>query len=615
MKKKYFLRLAFLLSIFILFHQQLSVKAEELENKTVIANPGDTSTELQVLLDYNKNGKYNLTVEIPEGSYDLNKELRIYSNTTIKADVKAQLLKKHQKGPILSNDLSKDEGGYTTSENITINGGIWDSAPIMKNKGTESFRFIHATNVTVKNATVCNVPENSHLITFAGVKNGRVDNCILYGYNGTAGKEAIQIDIVHDNVIVPSNQSSLIKYDDLACNGITINNCEIYDYPRAIGSHTSVKGVFHKNITITNNNLHDIREAAIKAYNYVNLEVSNNTIDKAACGVLVYTHIGNEKNHYLAPLATTKREALPKDYNIVIKDNTITNMKDVISSSGSVSYGEAIRTMGCATRPLTGVTIENNTITGTERYGIFQITTPYGKVINNNISNTSNSGIFLISNSSYSEIRGNILTKSGDNLYPDAGGIGLSAATDAIVTDNTITNAKKNGIYLMDESTTCTISNNTITTVGNNAIALYEDSNEATITDNIIKDYKLRGISTDGIDSALISLNEIYGTADKSKDGIFITGLKDSKNSFRITNNYIKTTSRYGIYISTAPNSYVSANTIINIGQNAIYLGKGSDGSRIYDNYIETAKTAGSQNKSIETSNSKKVLMYGNDVN
>ena len=82
-----------------------TVSAMAETDKVVTATPGDTSKELQALLDYNKNGDYNLTIKIPAGNYDLTSELRIYSNTTIIADPQAYLIKKHTKGAMIANDM------------------------------------------------------------------------------------------------------------------------------------------------------------------------------------------------------------------------------------------------------------------------------------------------------------------------------------------------------------------------------------------------------------------------------------------------------------------------------------------------------------------------------
>lgn len=586
MKRKYLIVTLVIGIFFLLTYQNLAANAENLIYKEVTAAPGDTSTELQNLLDFNKHGKYNLTVIIPSGEYLLNKEMRIYSNTTIQADKNAKFLKNHQRGAMLANDLTNDKGGYNTAKNITIMGGIWDSSRVAAlDKGTESLRFIHTTDVTIKNLTVSNVPNGSHMITFAGVANGTIENCTLYGYGGTMLKEAIQLDIVHDNIVVPSMQEDHLTYDDLACSNILITGCNIYDYSRAIGSHTSVKGVYHKNITIHNNKLHDLQDTAIKAYNYINLKVSNNTIYNAAMGILVYTYIGNEKGHYLEALGTTKQVPLPANYNIIIKNNTIYDIVKSQSTS-TATWGDAIHTIGNSSRPLSGVTIYNNTIRDIGRYGIFLEGTTGSTISRNKVTNTTNSGIYAISGSHYAKINDNILQKTG-LLSQNAGGIGLNASKGASILNNSIAYPGKNGIFLYSKSNQSKISNNTITYPGENAIALYSQSNDAEVTSNIIKYYGINGIFTYGIKSANISGNKIYGkNTGNSKDGIHISGDNSKSTKFTVNKNYIKTSRRNAIYVDLAPKAAISNNTIINSIKTAIFLGKGSTNSKLTSNKI-----------------------------
>lgn len=612
MRNRIFKLTIMLLLVFIAINFQLPVNAETLNDKSVYAIPGSTSTQLQELLDYNRHGGYDLIVYIPAGNYILNKELRIYSNTTIIADKEAKLMKNHQKGAMIANDLSNDKGGYNTSKNITIDGGVWDSSKIAsKGKGTESLRFIHATNITVKNAVICNVPENSHLITFAGIRNGTVDNCTLYGYKGSKYKEAIQLDIVHDNVVVPSMQSDLLEYDDLACDGITIKNSEIYNYPRGIGSHTSIRGVFHKNIKITGNNLHDITEAAIKAYNYVNLEISNNKISDAGIGVLAYTFLTNQAQHYLPALKTTKKEPRPVTYNIVIKNNQFYQIKQIDSKDSPV-WGDAIRTVGIKSRPLTGVTITNNTINQTERYGMFLQGSPGCKVSYNTIQSTANSGIYIIGQSNYAEVCKNTLTRTG-SYKSEAGGIGLSASQDVVIKENSITSPGKSGIFLYSDSKSGTITGNTIQSPGENAIALYDNSDEALITHNTINAYRKRGIFIYNTSSAIITYNTVTGASElNSEDAIHINGEIGSINNFDLRDNNIQTANRYGIYVSNAPNSYIGSNDITDTIKQAIFLDIGSNGTKIYYNTITNSGLIEDSKMGIAVSGSKKVLLYGN---
>ena len=73
--------------------------------------------------------------------------------------------------------------------------------------------------MTVKNAVLCNVPEGSHLMVFAGTTDALVEKCEFYGYGkgrgGKLPKEAIQLDIAHDVGTTPTLQEVL--WDELPC--------------------------------------------------------------------------------------------------------------------------------------------------------------------------------------------------------------------------------------------------------------------------------------------------------------------------------------------------------------------------------------------------------------
>lgn len=589
MKKRYY-ALLLLLGILCLVMNNKTTNADELIYKEVTASQGDTSTELQALLDTNKNGNYNLKVIVPAGEYILNKEIRMFSNTTLQADQNAKFIKNHQRGPMISNDLIGDQGGYNTTKNITIIGGIWDSSRVATlNKGTESLRFIHATGVTIEQATITNVPNGSHMITFAGVKNGTIKNCTLYGYGGTMLKEAIQLDIVHDNIVVPSMQETYLTYDDLPCNNILITGCNIYDYSRAIGSHTSVEGVFHQNITIENNTLHDLLDTAIKAYNYKNLKVSNNTIYNVSMGILVYTYINNEEIHYLKPLTTTTKEPLPTNYNIFITGNTLYDINES-KTQNTASKGDAIRTIGSTQRPLSGVTISDNIIKNTKRYGIFLEGTSSSTIANNSITSTLDTGIYAISGSHNAKIMKNTLVKNG-SFSKNTGGIAVNASKKATIQSNSITSSGKNGISLYSKSNEAVISNNTITSPGENGIATYTQSNTSKINSNTIKNYRLNGIFLYGSKSATITSNKVYGkTTGNGKNGIHISGDKSKSCKFVVASNYIKTSLRHGIYVEFAPNTSIYKNTIINATKTPIFLDKTSTKSKLTSNKITTTK-------------------------
>jgi parallel beta-helix repeat protein len=362
-----------------------------------------------------------------------------------------------------------------------------------------------------------------------------VENCILYGYEGSKPKEAIQLDIVHNDDLVPSMQVVKIKYDDLACDGIIIRNNEIYNYPRAIGSHTSVKGVFHKNITITQNYLHDLEEAAIKAYNYINLVISNNTIENSAIGVLAYTTLDNETGHYLDALPGTQPESLPTDYKINITENTIKNIHQYKTGS-SLLWGDGIRIIGSKDRILPGISISKNKISDTKRSGIYVSYAPKGYIGSNTITGTSWHALYVdqceASKVYYNKI--NTAGKAGSTY----GGIGISSSGNSVIYKNTVKAAAKNGIFLYNSSTGCTIKANSINAAADNAIAVNLSSNNAKIISNKItgntkSSLNNRGIFVYGANYASITLNTISSC--RAKQEINTNNSKGSK----ISNNKI----------------------------------------------------------------------------
>lgn len=612
----------------------LDAKAETAKSVTVEA--GATAREIQEALDENANGDYELTVNIPTGTYNLDRTLYVYANTTIKADSEAILIKQSGYGAMVEAKIINDKGGYNTNRNITIDGGIWDSTPVMNNSaGTETFRFIHSNNITIINATLCNVPDGSHLIVLAGVQNATISNCKFYGYQNwekaKTPKEAVQLDIVHSAVQVPTNQAAEVKWDDLPCDNITIKESEFYNFSRGIGSHTAVAGKLHTNITIANNNFHELSDSAIRLYNYADTVVSGNTISNVVEGILAYTYMKDaELDSYFKPLDGTVA-ALPEDYNITIQNNIIKNVKDA-----SNIWGDGIRVMGKADgkgRELAGVDLIGNTISTTSRYGIFATTAPNLTISGvNKITATSSNGILLelgcnnssiqktsissvigsgiaVYDSSNVSILNNTVSSKADAIYLlDAAScfVGKSAATGNIVTSsagngislsihpgygstgctstqvvgNTVKSAKKNGINAHN-SNKIKVNSNTITKAGEDGIDLNGGCNSSSITNNVITTAAGNGISITSGTKGIIQKNTIksYATSVSRANGIYAYNAGgDSKTKSVISNNTItgkaKAKGKHAIKISNCPYTYIYSNKITNPDGTGIYVMK-----------------------------------------
>lgn len=463
----------------------VGIQAQAKEEDVIELKEDSTITDIQRALNLNvANSSRHLTVKVPAGTYILDKALFIYSNTTLELDEKTTFILKSPKYKVMisSYNYQYDKGGYEQIKNVEIIGGNWDG------NGTsgEMMRFIHGTNITVKNANIYNVGNGSHLITFAGVKNGLIENCTLSGYHGTTVKEAIHLDIVHNNQWVPGT----VTYDDTADDTILIQNNTVFDYPRAVGSHSSVKGVYHKNIVIQNNTFRNLTNEAVNLYSYKKSSVIGNTIDQVGSGIRLYTKFTNGKQY--EPLSGTKTEEIPSDYEIQVKNNKITNTKQ---------YG--IQLYGTKDQPMTGVTIIGNTIQNTKNTALMIYNYSTENVIQKNkIQTITNHGIGIYQGSNSNKVIGNIIkntTKQG--IY-----VGKSKST--LMKSNKIVNAKKHGIWV--ES----------------------GSRNTRVINNIISNPKEMGIGLKNASSSKVLNNKVMGA---SKFGLYII---ESKNMEIKANRY-----------------------------------------------------------------------------
>ena len=611
------------------------VTATSLVDHEISVTAGATAAEIQALLDLNADGDYNLIVNIPAGTYELTRTLYVYPNTTINASEDAKLVKQSRYGAMLETKLIDDDGGYDGNYNITINGGVWDSTPIMDdNQGTETFRFIHSNNIQIKNAKLCNVPEGSHLIVFAGVQNAVVSNCEFYGYANwqttTVPKEAVQLDTVHSVVQVPTLQEAEITWDDLPCDNITITECEFYDFSRGIGSHTAVAGRLHTNISITNNNFENLSDSAIRLYNYADTTVSENSINKVVEGILVYTYLEDaEADSYFTPNNGVVG-TLPTDYNITISDNEITGVKDPAENP---VWGDGIRVIGkddTSARKLSGVEIIDNNISAVSRYGIFATAAPNMVLNSNTISDTTYGGVLLEKNSNNSTITNNTVDtgetyQEGIAIYGTKGvsilknnvksvgsAIYLLDVSDSYVgkdstTGNTVESVKENGIHLSrngetgtgcksisvigntvksaqdgicaHQSVSSTISSNKILSAVKNGISVEAGSNSSKITSNVITKAGIHGISVTSSTKMSVTSNTIsaYSTIVQDGNGIYAFQSGGTSSTYSgIGKNKITgkgtLTGRHAIKISNCSYTSVYSNTITKADGAGIYV-------------------------------------------
>lgn len=565
------------------------------ETRTVEINTSNYrgGKEIQKALDQNKSNTGDLLViKLAPGTYKMTESLCIYDNTEIDASgavihyVRSDYADKGYRAPLIYN-YCEGKKGYTGAGNITIKGGTWDlqgsSGQVNYKYSMEAFRFMHGKNIKLQDMTMQNI-YLSHYVTIEGVDQVDISGCTFKDMvDVNAKKEAIHIDIIHNDSMAPSNQSDTI-YDDTTCNHVTVNGCTFQNVARGVGTHIAVAGLYPSDMAFTNNYFENVTYEAIKAYHYKNVTVTGNTIKKAGCAIKVYTYAdpadsdddanddeGSE--NYVQPLKSTVTESVPSAMNVVIKENRI---QDITSDKN----GFAIQVNGGSDRVMKGIVIENNTAekganpVSTKMSGIYMNYVDDATVNSNCINNPGASGIScnIGNNITYTN---NTVTQAAKNALVVMNG------KDSLIQNNHVSGSKEHGIYAA-KMKSVTMEGNALDKDTAGAIYVSDGCSNAKIKNNTVADTKKIGINVTGSDKVQVASNKITSVGTL---GIYIMKAKNAL----VQSNEINGTGKQGIYLRSSANSDVSSNRISNDKAGAICVDKSATKAVIKKNICKNS--------------------------
>lgn len=576
---------------------------------------GNASAVIQKALNYAKTieeqGYSGIEVTVPAGVHSIN-NLVVYSNTTLHAvgatfQAAGSGTMIHSAAP---SDLSPSErnAGYDMTKNVIIDGGIFDA----KGAVGQGIRFTHGSHIKIQNVTVQNL-QTGHMITLEGVKDAEVTGCTLKTFYEWANspKEAIHLDIVHNEIMNPGAE----VFDDLPCVNVKIADNTITDTPSAIGSHSMVDGVFHKNIQILNNTVNNMSSVALRIYNYKDVLIQGNKITGANVGIKVYTYANPAQNDeaaddvdesdgltYYEPLPGTVKEDKPADgdYGLTINNNTIKKM------SGSIGHGIQLR--GNEERPVSNVKVTNNTVNDVSNRGIY-VNAECSKtsITGNTVKNTKDSGIYISNRCTGSDISKNTISGAGEKaIYV------TTSCGQAKISENTITSSTHESIRIADKCSDMVISKNNITG-GEDGIVAYDGCDGVSMTDNTISKPKGNGILlSKNCKNAVVKKNKVV-TPTQHGISLFteVTDARIEDNTVStpnnsgvcvnqdstgavITGNKITKSKGDGIYVTVNSNdAAITNNTVSEAGSSAIYVRDNSKHPVITGNVISDNKKYG----------------------
>lgn len=529
-----------------------------------------------------KNKKRSL-VTIPAGTYYISKPLQINSNVYLQCNKKTFIKKKTKKMSYMLRSKMKKKGKYDAVRNITVDGGTWDARyfKVKSHSGGSLFYFVHGQNLEFKNFTLKNC-YGSHLLEIGGVKNVVVTGCKMYGFKGPKNveKEAIQLDIPHNSTVMPNGQ----PFDDTPCANVLVENNEIHHYPRAVGTHTSVQGIYCNNITIKNNNFYDLSASAVYAYNYINVTVTNNIMNNVGDGVVLRSFTSGVEYTYQKRNKGIKAMKLKNNnYNLLVDGNTI---KTVNKDVKKIDRMWGIFVYGTGKLPINNCVIQNNNIKSSSS-AIFIKYTNNSLIANNQIKRLNNTGsnkdfvvdAIKLQYAKNNEIKSNVIYNNngyryeyGVGLRDDCKnakiitnriesvkitGIGVFFDSSADIIGNTIDKAKQHGISINSKSSSNIKGNNAIKSCGGHGVVATNQSN-MNVMGNEMSDNGISGITLQGGSAGDLSNNTLYRNG---KMGISISAKATVRS---ISNNKIINNLYKGIGILDSTVSIMNKNILSN---------------------------------------------------
>ena len=554
-------------------------------------------------------------VTISKGNYKLDRTIKIYSNTTLKA--KNCRFKYY--GNLLRNGYNKKKSsasGYKGASNITIDGGTWDAAVPYSQAGTSNwriqhstFRFAHCKNIYIKNCTFKN-NYNCHDIEFGGVQKGKIYKCKFNNDKGVnvfkndGGRESIQLD-VNTSEAMPEFK----KYDNTTCKDITLSYCSFKNKFRAIGSHHAVLGNTYNNINVHHNTFKNIGGITVYGVYWTNSKIYSNTFDSVGLGVDIRSMtIGSGYNFYNNKKLSYKScENAVKNSKLYIYDNKITVRKKnntYVRPTGIRVLGEHYAAKDSKTgvnagtyyvyNVNIGVNDKNaskpNTVSGNLAAGI-QLNNAVNSLVKNNSVNASNS------------------------VYDSSNGVEVKGCENTVVESNTIKNGKqKNARGVWITNTAAGIKNNNIT-VRNNNISSFLDCGiysyntfNSKIEKNTIDSCDNTGLVVRASENNIVDSNTIKNT---NNDSVYVyagsrntsitnNNISSTKNTgiyimesdlTKAESNIVKDSGEYGFIVRQSTNTDVIKNDIDNSESYGIRINYGSDNTKVQSNKITTPKS------------------------
>ena len=413
-------------------------------NSSIQENKQFTETKINDLIDkacyvsnvdeLKKALKTNKHIKLLEGVYKLTSSLELEEYTTLEGLGKV-IVQGTGIDNYIRNKTTTETGEYNGASNITIKNIIFDG---LNSTGALTLLcFGHAKNIIIEKCHFKN-SHRWHMIELNGCLNSIIKECTFenYGRLGSNVTEVIQLDFMDSSICYPW----ATKYDNTACNGITIEKCYFDNVGgTCIGHHTFKDGVRLRNVSIINNTFNNCN-TCINLNDFYNLIIDGNKCN--SCEQFFYSsNVNNDCD------------------SLIINNNIFVGNYVNGESTGDLRFVTINPSGYSVGKNYHNVTITHNDISNVKSHAI-GLTADQVNISNNNFKTVAKNGIYLFGGS-VETITSNTFRDVGvlDGYYGIKIGGNTPILTEKIVCDGN-TFANLNSIRIENSIDKVIVSNN-----------------------------------------------------------------------------------------------------------------------------------------------------------